>query len=289
MDMQDTDSPQKSTPEWKKILKITFGVLVVFVFGFLLLILSLRWVNPAFTAFTLQEDWDALGTERYNLSTYWVSADSIPSHLKLAAISSEDQRFEDHWGLDIEAINKAVSENKRREKRRGASTITQQVAKNLFLTPSQSYTRKGVEALIAVTIEVMWPKERILEVYLNIAEFGPGIFGIGKASNAFFDKHITDLVPNESARLAAVLPSPKRMTAEPPSPFVEERSRWILVQMTHLSGISYLPKPEPRSDTSDSVQFQDMPQIQRADFPDSVFYSVQNDPLLDNAWFDSLQ
>lgn len=280
---------------WKKFFKIFFGVIVGYLLCFLLLVLALRWTNPPFTAFTLQEDWEEFDAERYNLRNFWVSDEELPDHLKLAAISSEDQNFWDHWGLDMEAIEKAIDENGEGERRRGASTITQQVAKNLFLTSSQTYFRKGIEAGIAILIEVMWPKERILEIYLNIAEMGPAIYGVGKASEEFYDKYANSLTPEESSRLAAVLPSPKRFRAEPASPFVQERSRWILLQMTHLSDVSYLPeqKPEPEPDTtitaSDTTQTErDSLTIGRAYLPDSASRVRDRDPLLDSAWVDSV-
>lgn len=282
----------------KKFFIIAGGVIVSLFLLFLITILTLKWVNPPFTAFTLQEDWESLEKSRYNLRDYWVPESELPEHLKLAAIASEDQRFWDHWGLDIEAIQKALEEHKNGKRRRGASTITQQVAKNLFLTPSQTYLRKGIEAVIAVCLEVLWSKERILEVYLNIAEFGPGIYGAGKASESFFGKGPLNLVPNESARLAAVLPNPKRFRVNPPTPFVQERSRWILGQMTQLSGIAYIQKPDSQSvveaDTtlkqeSDSLLATTFtePRIGRASIPDSMIYMIDHDPILDDSVYNS--
>ncbi|MEX2362202.1 MAG: transglycosylase domain-containing protein, partial [Balneolaceae bacterium] len=177
--MEDSRQPEKKF-NWIKLFKIIFGVIAALFLGFSILILTMRWVNPPFTAFTLQEDWEEIDSERYNLRTHWVSDDELPYHLKLAVISSEDQRFREHWGLDLKAIKSALEENQESEQRRGASTITQQVAKNLFLNSAQTYFRKVVEAGIAVLIELFWTKDRILEMYLNIAEFGPGKFGIGK-------------------------------------------------------------------------------------------------------------
>lgn len=146
--------------------------------------------------------------------------------------------------MDTEAIEKALNEKERGERVRGASTITQQVAKNLFLNSRKSYVRKGIEAGLALTIEVLWPKERILEVYLNIAEFGPGVYGVGKATNHFFDKDAQYLKADEAARMAAVLPNPKRMRVEPASPYVNKRKFWILRNMRNLSGIAYYKKLE---------------------------------------------
>jgi monofunctional glycosyltransferase len=146
----------------------------------LISIISLRWLNPPFTSFTLREDWHEFGTERYNLREWWTPHDKLPHHLKWAVIASEDQNFHHHRGFDIESIREALEERREGVRRRGASTISQQVAKNLYLWPGESFVRKGIEAGITVLIELFWPKERILEVYLNIAEFGPGIFGVGK-------------------------------------------------------------------------------------------------------------
>lgn len=240
--MKKKESPVKKQVKYYALL--TVGILAGFVLLFLLIILSLRWVNPPVTAFTLQEDWSELETERYNLRNYWVDDEHIPDHLKWAVIVSEDNRFYEHWGIDREAIEKAIEERESGERERGASTITQQVAKNLFLPPSQTYLRKGIEAAIAVTIELFWPKDRIIEMYLNTAEFGPGLFGIGKASRELLGESASDIEPESSALFAAVLPSPKRIRINPPSPFAEERSQWVLRQMTHYSGISYLPETE---------------------------------------------
>ncbi len=229
---------------WKKVFKV-FSVSIVLALVLLLgTVFTLRWVNPPFTAFTLQEDWDKLGKERYSLREYWVDYESIPDNIKWAVVASEDQLFWEHSGLDTEAIEKALNEKERGERVRGASTITQQVAKNLFLNSRKSYVRKGIEAGLALTIEVLWPKERILEVYLNIAEFGPGVYGVGKATNHFFDKDAQYLKADEAARMAAVLPNPKRMRVEPASPYVNKRKFWILRNMRNLSGIAYYKKLE---------------------------------------------
>lgn len=225
-------------------LKATASVITVAVLLMILSVVSLRWINPPVTSFVLQEDWEQFQNDRYSLTDWWVSSDEIPNHLALAVIASEDQKFNDHRGFDIESIKEARSDIREGNRVRGASTITQQVAKNIYLTPSQSYLRKGIEAFITVLIEIFWPKERILEVYLNIAEFGPGIYGVGKASDHFFRINVPDLEPEMSARLATVLPNPKRMRVEPASPFVEERSQWILGQMSRMSGITYLPEAE---------------------------------------------
>ncbi|MBO6524196.1 MAG: monofunctional biosynthetic peptidoglycan transglycosylase [Balneolaceae bacterium] len=224
----------------KKGLKIFSGLAIGYTFWFLLIVLSLRWINPGFTSFTLQEDWKTLNAERYSLRSYWIDYDQLPENIKWAVVASEDQRFWSHPGLDFDAIKNALEEMENGERVRGASTISQQVSKNLFLSSRKSYLRKGIEAGITFTIEALWTKERILEVYLNIVEFGPGVYGIGKASEHFFSKPAIELTNDEAARMAAVLPNPKRMKVEPPTPYVAERKDWILRNMMQLSGIAYL-------------------------------------------------
>ncbi len=235
---------------WRRALIISLAVVVGLFLILLISIIALRWVDPSVTSFSLREDWQELGTERYNLRDWWVSQAELPDHLKWAVIASEDQNFQQHWGFDVESIQEALEERRERVRHRGASTISQQVAKNLYLWPGESFVRKGIEAGITILIELFWPKDRILEVYLNIAEFGPGIFGVGKAADIYFGLSPAQLEPDMSARLAAVLPSPKRMRVEPPSPYTQQRSGWILRQMTHLTGISYLPPvaEEPEDD-----------------------------------------
>jgi len=145
-----------------------------------------------------------------------------------------------HNGFDFKAIEKARRSNARGRKVRGASTISQQVAKNLFLWSGRSWVRKGIEAWYTVLIETFWPKHRILEMYANIAEFGDGVYGAQAASRTFFGKDASRLTPAESARLAAVLPSPKRYHAARPGPYVQRRTNGIQRQMHHLGGGSYL-------------------------------------------------
>ncbi len=237
---------------WSYYPKIIFGVISVWSFWLCLLVLMLRWVNPPFTAFTLQENWEALGKERYSLNEHWTPIQEIPEHLKLALIASEDQRFYTHWGLDLEAIKKAMEEQEKGQRVRGASTISQQVAKNLFLVPAKSYLRKGVEAALTVLIELFWTKDRILEMYFNIAEFGPGMYGISTATDFYYHKKPAELTPKEAARMITVLPSPHRIEPVPASAYVKKRSRWILRNMQQISGVAYLPKPKPAQ--TDSVQ-----------------------------------
>lgn len=272
---EDTSDSVKRAP--LKTIFIAIAGLLIFFFTLLLIsVITLRWVNPSFTAFTLREDWSAYEAEKYNLRNYWTVSDEIPEHLIWAVIASEDQRFWDHWGFDFNAIEEALEERRRGVRQRGASTITQQVAKNLFLSPAETFFRKGIEAGITLLIEIIWPKERIIEVYVNIAEFGPGVFGIGYAASEFFDKSPGSLTPDESARLAAVLPNPKRMRVEPPSPYAEERSLWILRQMGQLTGASYLPDKQNGGQTIEADTLSINNELQHT--TDTV--TVQEDTLI---------
>lgn len=173
----------------------------------------------------------------------WVSMDEISPWAALAVIAGEDQRFPDHWGLDLGAISKALSHNERHENRiRGASTISQQTIKNLLLWDGKSWVRKGLEAGLTLTTEVIWTKRRILTVYLNIAEFGDGIFGVEAASQRYFHKPASKLTMAEAALLAAVLPNPTRFRADAPSGYVRSRQAWILRQMRQLGGEDFLER-----------------------------------------------
>lgn len=292
--MNDTPAQRQSPPPHiskkygiKPYLKIAAGIVSGFLLIFILAILSLRWVDPPFTAFTLQENWEELGVERYDLREFWIPAEDIPDHLKWAVIASEDQHFWEHWGFDWEAIDEALEERRRGESQRGASTITQQVAKNLFLTPSQSFFRKGIEACITFLIELFWPKERILEVYLNIAEFGPGLFGIGKAADELFGSAPYELEPEASARMASVLPSPKRMRVEPPSPYAKERSQWILRQMTQLTGVAYIPQ-EVMDTTAIEYDFDPLPLDFDTDFDFRIEIDTVGIPQEDTLLWDEI-
>jgi monofunctional biosynthetic peptidoglycan transglycosylase len=164
----------------------------------------------------------------------WVPWSEISPHAAVAVIAAEDQKFPMHDGFDLEAIDRALADARRGIRLRGASTISQQVAKNLFLWPGQSWLRKGLEAWFTMWIEFLWPKRRILEVYLNSAEFGRGVWGIEAASRRYFGKQARLLNRPEAALLAAVLPNPQRYRVANPSPFVRQRQGWILKQMRLL-------------------------------------------------------
>ena len=163
----------------------------------------------------------------------------MPEHLLLAVIAAEDQRFPHHYGFDLREIRDAIEERAAGQRVRGASTISQQVARNLFLWRDRSWVRKGLEAWLTALIEVTWPKRRILEMYLNFAQFGPRTYGAAAAAERSFRKPVRDLTPQESARLAAVLPNPEAFDAAAPSPRVRARADWVERQMGQL-GAFYL-------------------------------------------------
>jgi monofunctional biosynthetic peptidoglycan transglycosylase len=179
------------------------------------------------------------GTGRRTRYT-WVDLEQISPHAAIAVIAAEDQQFPFHAGFDFKSIRDAIRTNSRGRRVRGASTISQQVAKNLFLWSGRSYLRKGLEAYFTVLIEWLWPKERILEVYLNIAEFGPGTYGMEAAARRYYRKPAAALSRRESATLAAVLPNPRTFKVQAPSRYVIERRNWIMQQMRGLGGRAYL-------------------------------------------------
>jgi monofunctional biosynthetic peptidoglycan transglycosylase len=190
---------------------------------------ALRFVDPPTTAFMLAQP-GAVG----ELAHAWVHREQISVHAVRAVMASEDQRFLEHRGIDFVQLDRALADYRDGDSLRGASTITQQVAKNLFLWQGRSFVRKALEAYFAVLIEMCWTKERILEVYLNVAEFGPSVFGVEAAARAFFDSNAAKLSVNDAALLAAVLPNPRELRAARPSPYVRERQRWIAAQVRLL-------------------------------------------------------
>lgn len=169
-------------------------------------------------------------------SKEWVPLEEISPHLQLAVVCTEDQNFLKHHGLDFGAIKKALDNKDGRKRRRGASTISQQVAKNMFLWNGRSYLRKGLEAFFAVLIDLFWSKERIMEVYLNIIEMGDGVYGAEAASKIYFGKSAKHLTKREAATIASILPSPRRYSAKKPGPYVRGRIDWTLQQMRFWGG-----------------------------------------------------
>lgn len=218
-----------------RLVVLAASLVAVFVASTWLPVLALRFVPPLTSSFMLQRLVPCRG-----VAYDWVSWDELSPHTPIAFVAAEDQRFPEHHGFDFEAIQKALEEAERGDRRRGASTISQQVAKNLFLWRGRSWLRKGLEAWWTVLLEVTWPKRRILEVYVNVAQLGPCTFGAGAAARQFFGQDAADLGPWESALLAAVLPNPERLRADSPSGYVRGRQAWIQRQVRSLGGAGYL-------------------------------------------------
>lgn len=201
-------------------------------------VLLFRWLPPPTSAVMLVQGWHDGALPDY----LWRPLESLSPHLALAVVAAEDQNFPTHFGFDFAAIQDALAEYANGQRLRGASTLTQQVARNLVLWQGRSLLRKGLEAWFTGLIELLWPKRRILEVYLNIAELGPGTFGAEAASRRFFGRAAKELKPEQAALLAAVLPNPVRLRVDRPSTYVKQRKTWILRQMRQLGGTTYLDR-----------------------------------------------
>ena len=230
----------------RRLLKFTGALALAWLLLTAIPVLVLRWLHPLTTAFMLEASAEAAlaGQRGYHIEYQWVSLERISPHAAIAVIASEDQQFPFHAGFDFDSIRDAVRASERGRRLRGASTISQQVAKNLFLWPGHSFVRKAFEAYFTVLIEAMWPKERILEMYLNLAQFGDGIYGVQAAAERFWRMPASGLSSEDAALLAAVLPNPLRLHADRPSDYVLERRDWILEQMRGLGGAGYLRSVE---------------------------------------------
>lgn len=223
---------------WRWLWKLPLLLLALSV----LQVLALRFIDPPFSAFMAARQLEAWGGGEwgYRVTYDWRDLDAIAPSLPLSLVAAEDQNFAMHHGFDLKAIEKAREHNARGRRVRGASTISQQLAKNLFLWSGRSWVRKGIEAWYTVLIEALWPKRRILEVYANVAEFGDGVYGAQAAARSFWGKDAARLTSNESARLAAVLPNPKRYSAARPGPYVQRRAQWIERNVRRIGGVGYL-------------------------------------------------
>ncbi|MCH4822401.1 monofunctional biosynthetic peptidoglycan transglycosylase [Gramella lutea] len=212
----------------KRLFRFIFKVLLgLFLFSILMVVIY-KFVPVPFTPLMAIRYFE---NPEEPLEHDWVPIEEISRHLQLAVIASEDQNFEKHSGFDFEAIQEAMEDNRSGRKIRGASTISQQTAKNVFLWPSRTWFRKGLEAYFTFMIEMIWSKERILEVYLNSIEMGKGIYGAQAAAQHWFNKDAGKLGPYEAAAIAAVLPNPREYRANPASNFIQKRKNWIVRQM----------------------------------------------------------
>ena len=212
-----------------------------------LVVLILRFVPPWTSAVMLERQLSAWvhGEKDFHLRQHWVPWSRVSTQVPLAMVAGEDQKFPFHHGFDFDSIHDAMDAADEGRRLRGASTISQQTAKNLFLWNGRSFVRKGFEAWFTVLIELTWPKQRILEVYMNIAELGDGVYGVGAASDAYFHKLPAQINQAEAARLAAVLPSPRRLHVDRPNAYVKRRTLWIMQQMDQLGGPDYLDGRTP--------------------------------------------
>jgi monofunctional biosynthetic peptidoglycan transglycosylase len=228
-------------PAIVRVARALTGALLAAMVASVFAVAAFRWLPVPMTAFMAAERAAARGQDLpLDQRQEWVPWERISPHAAVAVIAAEDQKFPVHDGFDYQAIEKAVTDAQRGRRLRGASTITQQVAKNLFLWGGQSWVRKALEAWFTIWIEMLWPKQRILEVYLNVAQFGRGTWGVEAASRRYFGKPAAKLARHEAALLAAVLPSPTRYRVVNPGPYVRGRQQWILGQMNRLGGPALL-------------------------------------------------
>jgi monofunctional glycosyltransferase len=230
----------------RTLLRRLFKLLLCLMLGSALLVLALRWLPPPGTALMVErkiEAWQA--GETLALKRSWRPWHELPDDLKMAVIAAEDQKFAEHWGFDTQAIRAALSHNRQGGSLRGASTLSQQVAKNLFLWSGRSWPRKVLEAWFTGLIELFWSKERILEVYLNSAEWGEGVFGAEAAAQHHFQRGAPYLNRQQASLLAAVLPNPRARSASQPSAQTLRRAAWIRQQMWQLGGSHYLNRLRP--------------------------------------------
>lgn len=224
-----------------KIIRFTIFSISVFIAGSALLVLAFRWINPVSSSFIQLKSGSPLEILSFDTPKHeWVSLGNISPYMPLSVVASEDQVFFDHFGFDFEQIEKAMKENQRRKRQRGASTISQQVAKNMFLFPGKSLFRKGIEAYFTLLIELLWGKKRIIEVYLNIAEMGEDVYGVGAASRLYFKKKPSALSASEAALLTAILPSPIKRSVLRPSGYLINRRDNIMKQMELIGGTPYI-------------------------------------------------
>ena len=226
---------------FRKVARKFSIILLILLSLSVLWVLALRWVNPPASALMVEQQIKALlNGQEYNSQRPWTPWAQLPDNLKMAVIAAEDQQFAEHYGFDLPAIRAALSYNSSNQRIRGASTISQQVAKNTFLWSSRSWIRKAFEAWFTLWVEVFWSKERILEVYLNSAEWGPGVFGAEAAARYHFNTSATTLSNQQAYLLAAILPSPLKRSASQPSAATARQAQWIARQVRQLGAGHYL-------------------------------------------------
>jgi len=231
----------------KRFLRFIFKILFWLVVLSAGIVVLFKWVPVPITPIMVIRNVEQSDAHKKGWEHNWVAIEEISTNLQLAVICSEDQSFLDHYGFDIKAIEKAYENNKKGKKLKGASTISQQTAKNVFLWPKRSWLRKGLETYFTFLIELIWSKERIMEVYLNSIEMGPGIYGAEAASQYWFKKSASRLTKYEAAAIASILPSPLRYKANPATSYIESRKAWIVKQMGYFGPLNY-PKRDDNNE-----------------------------------------
>jgi monofunctional biosynthetic peptidoglycan transglycosylase len=223
----------------RRIIAVLLTITVGFVTSSVGLTILLRFVAPPTSALMIERRIDSWnGEQKYSPQFEWVSFNRIAPQMASAVIASEDQNFLHHYGFDWGAIERVIDHDENSNRLRGASTLTQQTAKNLFLWPGRTWVRKALEAYFTVLLETCWDKRRILETYLNIVEFGDGVYGVEAAARRYFHKPAARLTSEDAAILAAVLPNPRLLRANAPSAYVRKRQQWILQQMRQLGPLA---------------------------------------------------
>jgi monofunctional biosynthetic peptidoglycan transglycosylase len=245
-----TPPPAKATPApaksrlasvWVRLKRTLVRFIIFFFTSSIGAVILFKFVPVPFTATMLSRKIEAIADGKDSEIYYdWTPYDKISREAPLAVVAAEDQLFPEHYGFDFKSMGNAFQRNMKGKKIRGASTISQQVAKNVFLWQTRSYIRKAIEVYFTVLIELIWGKQRILEVYLNVAEMGDMTFGVEEASKRYFGKSANDLTREQAARIAAVLPSPKKWSITKPGPYVVRRTGQIARQMRALGGPAYL-------------------------------------------------
>lgn len=238
----------KRTNYSKWLVSLLFMLFLSAGISSILLTLAYRWVNPPLTWLMVDRYIDGKQTKLKPIEHKWVSIDSISPNMIQAVVAAEDNLFLSHWGFDYKSIKKARDEQKKGRRVRGASTISMQVSKNVFLWHGRTWTRKGLEAGFTILIEALWTKERIMEVYLNIAEFGPSVYGIEAASQKYFKKSAKNLTRNQSALLATVLPSPLKRNPNAPTQYMLNYQQRVLKNMRNIGQVNFSNKEKPIKD-----------------------------------------
>lgn len=224
---------------FKQFFRFILKVLLwLFLFS-IVLVVVFKWVPIPITPLMVIRSSQQSQDDKKDWKHDWVAIDNISTHLQLAVICSEDQLFLKHHGYDVKAIERAYENNKQGKRIKGASTISQQTAKNVFLWPNRSWLRKGLETYFTFLIELIWSKQRIMEVYLNSIEMGPGIYGAEAAAQYWFKKSASQLTKQEAASIAAILPNPLQYEANPTTSYIEKRKTWIIAQMHNFGALDY--------------------------------------------------